>query len=80
MAMGASSRASSPPWLSVAGVSAAWALRSRRLAEGFGAGVTFAAGRVLVLVTRPVFSAPSPTDQNAHPLQAFSVIAVPTGS
>jgi hypothetical protein len=44
---------------------------------GAGVMVDLAGGRALVLVTGPVFSAPSPTDQKAHPLQAFSVIAVP---
>src|SRR5207247_5349892 len=66
---------------SLAGGSAVWPLRARRLPCGLGAGVMVeverAGGRALVLVTGPVFSAPSPTDQKAQPLDAFSVIAVP---
>ena len=73
---GPSSLASLEAW-SLAGGSAVWACFPRRLLCGFGAGATFEAGRVFVLVTGPVFSLPSPTVQNAQPLHAFPVTAVP---
>jgi len=70
-AVGASSRVSFEAWSSGAGGSAGWPFFRRPLPCGFGAGVIVAAGRALVRVTGPVFSPPSPTDQNAHPLQAL---------
>jgi hypothetical protein len=77
VAGGASSRASSPSVASLAGGSVSWLLRPRRLLAGFGAGVMVEPDSASWSFAGLVPSLPSPSDQNAQPLHAFTVIAVP---